>query len=87
MRSGEQLDLYDAIVRSDSIVGRTALVLDAPQRGVATADVAQLKEQKLSALRTVSLSVASARIASNRVYCVDDAGHSAAVAIRRYDHR
>ena len=87
MRSGEQLDLYDAIVRSDCIVGRTRLAPDAPQQAFATADVAQLKEQKLSPLRTVALSVASARIASNRVYCVDDAGHSAAVAIRRYDHR
>jgi len=55
MRSGERFVLYDAIVRTDSIVGRTALVLDASQRGVATADVAQLKEQKLSPLRTVAL--------------------------------
>ena len=55
MRSGERFDLYDAIVRTDSIVGRTALVLDAAQRGVATADVAQLKEQRLSPLRTVAL--------------------------------
>ena len=55
MRAGEQFVLYDAIVRTDSIVGRTALMLDAPQRGVATADVAQIKEQKLSPLRTVAL--------------------------------
>ena len=31
-------------------------MMSAPQRGVATADVAQLKEQKLSPLRTVALS-------------------------------
>ena len=56
MRSGEQFDLYDAIVRTDSIVGRTCLALDAPQQAVATADVAQLKERKLSPLRTAALS-------------------------------
>ena len=56
MRSGEQFDLYDAIVRTDSIVGRTRLAPDAPQQAVATADVAQLKEQKLSPLRTAALS-------------------------------
>ena len=56
LRSGEQFDLYDAIVRTDSVIGRTQLVVDAPQQAVATADVAQLKEQKLSPLRTAALS-------------------------------
>ena len=56
LRSGEQFDLYDAIVRTDSVIGRTQLVVDAPQQALATADVAQLKEQKLSPLRTAALS-------------------------------
>ena len=35
-RTRDQFDLYDAMVRADSIVGRTRLVLDAPLHAVAT---------------------------------------------------
>ena len=41
-RTRDQFDLYDAMVRADSIVGRTRLVLDAPLHAVATVDLAQV---------------------------------------------
>lgn len=57
LRTGERVDLYDAVIRTDSIVGRTRLLLDAPLQAIATADVAEIREPRVSTLRTAGLSV------------------------------
>ena len=56
LRSGDRFDLYDATVRADSIVGRTRRALDAPLFAVATVDVAQVGEARVSSFRTAALS-------------------------------
>lgn len=57
LTTGEEFDLYDATIRADSIIGRTRLVLEAPLQAVATADVAEIREPRVSTLRTAALSV------------------------------